>query len=84
MSDPITDAVTEALTAAAPPPDKGAAAPPPLPQPIPPHVAANIMEFMKRVQVTGIESYAFVEAFGHLQRFAAPPPGGAGVPFTGK
>jgi hypothetical protein len=79
MSDPITDAVAETLAGATP----KDAQPPPPPAPIPGHVAANIMEFLKRVETKGLEAFALVEAYTHLQRFAAPPPTGPGVPFTG-
>jgi hypothetical protein len=50
--------------------------------PIPPHIAANLLEFLRRVQSTGMEAVAWVEAYQFIQQFAPPPPQ-AGVPFGG-
>jgi hypothetical protein len=56
----------------------------PAPAPaVPPHVAANICEMLKRVQVTGMESLAWIEAYQLMQKFAAPPPQGPGAPVKG-
>lgn len=82
MADPITDAVAEALTGTTKSSTPDGPQPPPAPT-IPPHVAANILEMLKRVELKGLEAYAFVEACTFLQRFAGPPPSGPGVPFTG-
>jgi hypothetical protein len=45
---------------------------------IPSHIAGNICEMLKRVQVTGMEAIAWAEAFGFMQKHAPQ-----GVPFTG-
>ena len=47
---------------------------------IPPNIAGNILEFLRRVQSTGMEAVAWVEAYQYVQQFAAPQPG---VPFNG-
>ena len=51
---------------------------------IPPSVAANILVMLNRVQVTGPEAIAWVEAVQHLTPLAGPPPTGPGVPFPTK
>lgn len=54
---------------------------------IPEHIAKNLMEFLRRVQSTGVEAIAWVEAYSYVQQFAnLQPPAAApqpGVPFTG-
>jgi hypothetical protein len=54
---------------------------------IPPHIAGNIIELLKRVQVTGMEAIAWMEAYNYVQPFApappAPPQTTPGVPFNG-
>ena len=47
---------------------------------LPHHVASNILEFLKRVQTTGMEAVAWVEAFNHVQNLVPKQPG---VPFNG-
>lgn len=47
---------------------------------IPPHIAGNILEFLRRVQSTGMEAVAWVEAYTYVQQYApqqppAPPKG---------
>jgi hypothetical protein len=42
-------------------------------EPIPPHIAGNLMEFLRRVQSTGMESIAWVEAYQFVQRYAPQP-----------
>lgn len=50
---------------------------------IPPHIAGNLLEFLRRVQCTGMESIAWVEAYQFVQQ-AVPQQGQPqGVPFTG-
>lgn len=48
---------------------------------IPQHIANNILEFLRRVQSTGMEAIAWVEAYQFVQQSAtqAQP----GVPFGG-
>lgn len=46
---------------------------------IPSHIAGNLLEFLRRVQSTGMESLAWVEAYQYVQQYApqqtpAPPP----------
>lgn len=87
MADSIEDVVKKAIESANPgaqveiKPD-----PKPVgPQPniyLAPHVAANIIEFMKRVPTTGFEAYALVEVVTLLNGIAGPPPGGPGVQFV--
>lgn len=47
---------------------------------IPPHIAGNILEFLRRVQCTGMESIAWVEAYQFVQQAVPQQPG---VPFAG-
>lgn len=49
--------------------------------PIPPHIAGNLMEFLRRVKCEGIEAIAWVEAYTFLQQHV--PQQAQGVPFTG-
>jgi hypothetical protein len=37
---------------------------------IPPHIAGNLLEFLRRVQSTGMEAVAWVEAYQFVQRHA--------------
>jgi hypothetical protein len=45
----------------------------PVIQAIPPHIAANLMEFLRRVQSTGMEAVAWVEAYQFVQKYAPQP-----------
>jgi hypothetical protein len=47
---------------------------------IPPGIAHNLVEFLKRVQCTGMEAIAWVEALQYVQQFLPQQPG---VPFNG-
>jgi hypothetical protein len=53
---------------------------------IPAHIAKNILEFLLRVQTTGMEAVAWVEAYQHVQQHIPqeqaqqPQPG---IPFGG-
>jgi hypothetical protein len=49
--------------------------------PIPPHIAGNLLEFLRRVQSTGMEAVAWVEAYNFVQQHVQPPQ--PGVPFGG-
>lgn len=48
---------------------------------IPPHIAGNLLEFLRRVQSTGMEAVAWVEAYTYVQQHAPKPQ--QGVPFSG-
>jgi len=48
--------------------------------PIPPHIAGNLLEFLRRVESKGMEAVAWVEAYQFVQKHAPPQPG---VPFGG-
>jgi len=48
--------------------------------PIPPRIADNLLELLRRVQVTGMEAVGWAEAYHYVQQFATPQPG---IPFTG-
>jgi len=37
---------------------------------MPPHIAGNLLEFLRRVQSTGMESLAWVEAYQYVQQYA--------------
>jgi hypothetical protein len=50
--------------------------------PIPPHIASNLLEFLRRVQSTGMESIAWVEAYQYVQQHV-PQQQQPGVPFGG-
>jgi hypothetical protein len=50
--------------------------------PMPSHIAGNLMEFLRRVKCEGMEAIAWVEAYTFLQQHA-PQPAQPGVPFTG-
>lgn len=47
---------------------------------IPPHIASNLLEFLRRVQSTGMEAVAWVECYQYVQQHAPQQPG---VPFGG-
>jgi hypothetical protein len=49
--------------------------------PIPPNIASNLLEFLRRVQSTGMEAVAWVEAYQYVQQYAPQPQ--PGVPFGG-
>jgi hypothetical protein len=51
--------------------------------PIPTHIASNICEMLKRVQVTGLEAIAWAEAFQFMQQHAPQQGQPTGVPFNG-
>jgi hypothetical protein len=44
--------------------------------PIPEHIAKNLLEFLRRVQSTGMEAVAWVEAYQYVQQHVpqTPPP----------
>jgi hypothetical protein len=44
---------------------------------IPPHIAQNLLEFLRRVQSTGMEAVAWVECYQYVQQHAPQPPAGA-------
>lgn len=50
---------------------------------IPPHIAGNILEFLRRVQSTGMEAVAWVEAYQYVQQQVPNQPQKLGVPFGG-
>jgi hypothetical protein len=50
--------------------------------PIPPHIAGNILEFLRRVKSEGMEALAWVEAYTFMQQHAAQAQP-QGVPFNG-
>jgi hypothetical protein len=50
---------------------------------IPTHIASNICEMLKRVQVTGLEAIAWAEAFQFMQQHAPQQGQPTGVPFNG-
>jgi hypothetical protein len=49
---------------------------------IPEHIAKNLLEFLRRVQSTGMEAIAWVEAYTHVQQHVRKQPQ-PGVPFNG-
>jgi hypothetical protein len=51
--------------------------------PIPPHIAANILEFLRRVKSEGMEALAWVEAYTFMQQHVPQPGAPQGVPFNG-
>lgn len=50
---------------------------------VPAHIAANILEFLKRVELTGMEAIAWGEAFSHMQQYVPQAGAAPGVPFGG-
>lgn len=53
-------------------------------QAIPPHIAGNLLEFMRRVQSTGMEAVAWVEAYQFVQKHAPQQPEPAAPPEASK
>jgi hypothetical protein len=51
--------------------------------PIPPHIAANILEFLRRVKSEGMEALAWVEAYTFMQQHVPQQQPSQGVPFNG-
>lgn len=49
---------------------------------IPTHIAGNLLEFLRRVQSTGVEAVAWVEAYQYVQQHVTQQPQ-PGVPFDG-
>jgi hypothetical protein len=49
---------------------------------IPPNIASNLLEFLRRVQTTGMEAVAWVEAYQYVQQHVPQQPQ-PGVPFDG-
>ena len=41
---------------------------------VPPHIASNLLEFLRRVQSTGMEAVAWVEAYQFVQKHAPQTP----------
>jgi hypothetical protein len=80
MTD-INDAVKKAIEDANPGLKLDPAPQPPEPILVPQPVAANICKMLERVQVTGMESVAWVQAFQIMQQIANQ--GSSGVPFNG-
>jgi len=50
---------------------------------IAPHVANNALEFLRRVEMKGLEAFAFCEVYSTLQKFSATAGTTQGVPFAG-
>lgn len=50
---------------------------------IPPHIAGNILEFLRRVRCEGVEAIAWVEAYGFMQQHVPQQGQTQGVPFNG-
>ena len=77
--DPIAQSVVDAVTKAT---ESGGRAEvrinPTLPS-IPPHIAGNLLEFLRRATSTGMEAIAWAEAYQYVQQFVPPQ----GVPFNG-
>ncbi len=51
--------------------------------PIPPHIAGNLLEFLRRVKSEGMEAVAWVEAYQFVQQFVPQQQPQPGVPFSG-
>jgi len=51
--------------------------------PIPEHIAKNILVFLQRVQSTGMEAAAWVEAYQYVQQHVPQAALQPGVPFGG-
>lgn len=49
---------------------------------IPPRIASNLLEFLRRVKSEGVEAIAWVEAYQYVQQHAPQQPQ-PGVPFDG-
>jgi hypothetical protein len=41
---------------------------------VPPHIANNLLEFLRRVESKGMEALAWVEAYQFVQRYASQTP----------
>jgi hypothetical protein len=52
----------------------------PAPLPVPPHIASNLLEFLRRVESKGMEAVAWVEAYQFVQRYAPQPAPTAAAP----
>jgi hypothetical protein len=50
---------------------------------IPDNIAKNLLEFLRRVQSTGMEAVAWVEAYQYVQQHVQQQPAQPGVPFGG-
>lgn len=51
---------------------------------IPPHIAGNICEFLRRAECKGMEAIAWAEAYSFMQQQHVPQQGQPkGVPFNG-
>ena len=77
----MSDAIAEAVAASLAPSGAQVTVNPAIPS----HIAQNILVLLNRVQSTGPEAFAWVEAVQYVQQFAPKPPGqpGPGVPFGG-
>jgi hypothetical protein len=42
---------------------------------VPPHIAGNLLEFLRRVECKGMEAVAWVEAYQFVQKHAPQQPG---------
>jgi hypothetical protein len=47
---------------------------------IPPHIAGNLLEFLRRVESKGMEAVAWVEAYQFVQKHVPQQPGAVGLP----
>jgi hypothetical protein len=50
---------------------------------IPPNIASNILEFLRRVELKGMEAIAWGEAYSFMQQHVPQQPQSPGVPFAG-
>jgi len=50
---------------------------------IPPHIANNLLEFLRRVQSTGMEAVAWVECYQFVQKSVPQQAQQPGIPFGG-
>ena len=82
--DPIAQSVVDAVTKAT---ENGGRAEvrinPNVQAAIPPHIAGNILEFLRRSRSDGMEAIAWTEAFQYVQQFVPQQGQPQGVPFTG-
>ena len=74
----MSDAIAEAVAASLAPSGAQVTVNPAIPS----HIAQNILVLLNRVQSTGPEAFAWVEAVQYVQQFA-PKPNQPGVPFNG-
>jgi hypothetical protein len=56
----------------------------PVIQAIPPHIAGNLLEFLRRVKSEGMEAVAWVEAYQFVQKHAPQQPAPAAPPEASK